>query len=195
MAPLGVTLPRKSARNAHSSDVVRETARVARRPRFTWTRKAAWMSAGLVLSMSACSNPKPILYPNAHYQSVGQSTAEQDIAACQQMAESAGANQGSGKVTEVTRDTALGAGVGAATGAVGGAVYGEPARGAAVGAAAGTAGASRQACTGLQDLIPITRTSLDAACRSAGMKWSVGSESHSDARVCRPPQRLHRVTG
>jgi hypothetical protein len=37
--------------------------------------------------LCACSGPKPVLYPNAHLQSVGNETAEQDIEACKEAAE------------------------------------------------------------------------------------------------------------
>ena len=47
--------------------------------------------------LSACSGAHPVLYPNTHFQSVGKERAEQDIEACKQLAESAGAEEGSGK--------------------------------------------------------------------------------------------------
>src|SRR5262249_55992870 len=84
-----------------------------------WTLCAA-------MTVSACSNPKPVLYSNAHLQSVGKEVAEQDIEACRQMAEEAGAQQGSGKTGQVAKSTAIGGGVGAASGAVGGAISGSP---------------------------------------------------------------------
>ncbi len=43
------------------------------------------------LLLAACSTAQPILYPNAHMQSVGKETAAQDIEACRKLAESAGA--------------------------------------------------------------------------------------------------------
>ena len=48
--------------------------------------------AGLMLS--ACSSARPVLYPNAQLESVGKDAAEQDIEACRQLAESAGAENG-----------------------------------------------------------------------------------------------------
>lgn len=97
--------------------------------------------AGLAaLSLGACAGPKPILYPNAHLQQVGKEAAEQDIAACRELAEAAGATPGSGRGGDVAGSTAVGGGIGAAGGAVGGAVVGRPGTGAAVGAAAGATG-------------------------------------------------------
>jgi hypothetical protein len=90
-----------------------------------------------VLLLAACSGPRPVLYPNSHWQSVGKETAEQDIEVCKQAAESAGAEAGGGKVGRVATNTAVGAGVGAASGAVGGAISGAAGRGSMIGAASG----------------------------------------------------------
>ena len=89
------------------------------------------------LLLTACSTAHPILYPNAHLQSVGKDIAEQDIEACRQLAETAGAEEGSGKAGRVATGTAVGAGVGAASGAVGGAISGAAGRGSMIGAASG----------------------------------------------------------
>jgi hypothetical protein len=62
---------------------------------------------------------------------------EQDIETCKQMAESAGAEEDSGKAGRVARSTAVGAGVGAASGAVGGAISGAAGQGSLIGAATG----------------------------------------------------------
>jgi len=91
----------------------------------------------LFLLTSACSSAKPILYPNTHLQSVGKEVAEQDIETCRHLAESAGAEEGSGKGGRVAGSTAAGAGIGAAAGAVGGAISGGAGTGALIGAASG----------------------------------------------------------
>jgi hypothetical protein len=70
-------------------------------------------------------------------QSVGKEIAAQDIEACRQLAETAGAEEGSGKAGRVATGTAVGAGVGAASGAVGGAITGAVGRGSMIGAASG----------------------------------------------------------
>ena len=49
----------------------------------------------ILLMLSACSGARPVLYPNAHMQAMGKEAAEQDIEACKQSAESAGAEQSS----------------------------------------------------------------------------------------------------
>ena len=89
------------------------------------------------LLLAGCSTAQPVLYPNAHMQSVGKEVAAQDIEACRQLAEGAGAEEGSGKAGRVATGTAVGAGVGAASGAVGGAIAGSVSRGSMIGAASG----------------------------------------------------------
>ena len=89
------------------------------------------------LLLAACSTAHPVLYPNAHLQSVGKDIAERDIEACRRLAETAGAEEGSGKAGRVATSTAVGTGVGAASGAVGGAIFGAVGRGSMIGAASG----------------------------------------------------------
>jgi hypothetical protein len=91
----------------------------------------------VVLMLGGCSSSKPVLYPNAHLTSAGKEAAENDIQDCQKMAETAGANEGTGKASKVASSTAVGAGVGAASGAVGGAISGAAGAGSVIGAASG----------------------------------------------------------
>jgi Glycine-zipper domain len=99
-------------------------------------RQTIWTLCASLL-VSACSSPQPVLYSNSHLQSVGKDTAEQDIEACRQMAEAAGAEESSGKGGQVAKSTAIGGGVGAASGAVGGAISGAAGQGSLIGAASG----------------------------------------------------------
>jgi hypothetical protein len=90
-----------------------------------------------------CSAQRPVLYPNEHYNSVGETVAQHDIDECMTEAEayvkSGGPN--TAKAKEVAKQTGYGAVSGAAIGAVGGAISGGAGTGAAVGAATGaTAG-------------------------------------------------------
>lgn len=91
----------------------------------------------LVISLVGCAGPKPVLYPNAHYKRVGSDAADQDVAACREMAEQAGAEQGEGRAADTAKNAAVSGGIGAAAGAVGGAVVGAAGSGSAVGAASG----------------------------------------------------------
>jgi hypothetical protein len=102
------------------------------------------------MALAGCaSGPKPILYPNDRLQAVGQAQAEQDIAECRELAESAGASAGSGKAERAAGSTVAGGAIGGASGAVGGAILGSAGTGAAVGAATGaTAGLVRSIFSG-----------------------------------------------
>lgn len=94
----------------------------------------------LMLVLAGCSGARPVLYPNAHMQSVGKEAAEQDIEACKELAKSAGAEEssGGGKMGRVATGTAVGAGAGAASGAIGAVISGASAGlGSMVGAASG----------------------------------------------------------
>ena len=82
-----------------------------------------------------CAGPKPILYPNTHFKSVGQEQAEKDIAECKAFAEQYASTSEGGK--NMVKSTAMGAGMGAASGAVGGAISGSASQGSLIGAAAG----------------------------------------------------------
>jgi len=84
--------------------------------------------------LTGCASPKPVLYPNAHLESVGQVQADQDIAECQEIAEQYTSSSNTGK--NIAKNTAIGAGAGAAGGAVAGAISGSAA-GAAAGATIG----------------------------------------------------------
>lgn len=94
----------------------------------------------LTLGLAGCAAVQPVLYPNDHLKAVGQAKADQDIAACDAQARTAGASPAAGQAGRSAGNTAAGGAVGAATGAVGGAVVGSAGRGAAVGAAAGATG-------------------------------------------------------
>jgi outer membrane lipoprotein SlyB len=94
----------------------------------------------LMCALGACaSTQRPVLYPNAHLQSVGGATAERDIDQCLQLADGSGLPKSNNKVVE---HGAQGAAVGAAAGSVGTLVSsGNVGIGAVAGAAGGaTAG-------------------------------------------------------
>ena len=97
----------------------------------------------MLCCVSACAAQRPVLYPNAQYNKVGEASAQRDVDACMQRAQQFVASGGVSEqaARDVGTQTAVGAGTGAAIGAVGGAVGGNAGEGAAVGAATGaTAG-------------------------------------------------------
>lgn len=90
----------------------------------------------LVMALAGCSSAKrPVLYPNAHLNNVGQQQADADINACMRAAEASGANDNRGG--DVAKSTAKAGAVGASTGAVVGAISSGTSvgRGAAIGGA------------------------------------------------------------
>ena len=68
---------------------------------------------------------------------MGEEAADQDIEACRELAEAAGAEEGSGKAGQVAKSTAIGGGAGAASGAIGGLISGGAGLGSLIGAASG----------------------------------------------------------
>jgi len=101
-----------------------------------------WIVAAAVV-VGGCAAPRPVLYPNEHYNQVGDATAQRDIDDCIEKANAYVSSGGASaqKAKHVATNTAVGGGTGAAIGAVGGAVTGNAGEGAAVGAATGaTAG-------------------------------------------------------
>ena len=92
---------------------------------------------GCMVLLVACSQKRPVLYPNYHLQEVGDETAQTEIDECIRLAKEYGASSNSSG--KVAKSTAGGGAVGAAGGAASGAVFGSVGRGAAAGAAGGAA--------------------------------------------------------
>lgn len=97
--------------------------------------------------LTGCAAGTPVLYPNAKFNQVGESTANRDVDDCVALAEKAGAGSFSGSAasSSAARGGMQGAAMGAAGAAVGsllsgGNVVESAARGAAIAGAAGAAG-------------------------------------------------------
>jgi hypothetical protein len=90
---------------------------------------------------TGCGAKKPVLYPNAQYEKVGQQQAQADIENCMQMAKTHGVKDTSeGRiVTDTAKSAAVGAAAGAAVAAVWGGDVGRSAGAWAAGSAAATA--------------------------------------------------------
>ncbi len=93
----------------------------------------------MAVASAGCAAKRPVLYPNARFEQVGQAAAEADIEDCMARAKGAGMEASQGR--KAAERAAGGAAAGGATGAVVGAISGSAGRGAAAGAAGGaTAG-------------------------------------------------------
>lgn len=123
----------------------------------------------LAIAMAAaagCADKRPVLYPNAHLNRVGNEAAQRDIEACIQFAKDGGAD--SDKGAEIAKSTAGGAAVGGAVGAATGAVLGNLGRGAAAGAAGGAAGGLVRGALTSGDPDPVFRNFVDRCLREKG---------------------------
>ena len=95
-----------------------------------------WMAIALTLVVASCSTPEPILRSNAKVLLQGREASKLEVAACQEKAEAAGLQPGTGSrsgnmAAGAGLGIVAGAAVGASTGLIGGPT------GAAIGAAAG----------------------------------------------------------
>ena len=121
---------------------------------------------GAVASSLACAAQRPVLYPNARLQAVGDAAAQQDIDDCLQKAAAGGYTSNAGG--KVVGSTAEGAVAGAAVGAAMGAFVGGAGTGAAMGAAGGgTGGLIRGLCRS-RNLNPVQRRFVDQCLTDTG---------------------------
>jgi len=129
-------------------------------------RRSMLFAALLVTPLLAGCSKKPVLYPNATYQHMGKEVADQDIQACQEYAEEAGASANA--AGRVAGNTAGGAVTGAAVGGAAGAVRGRAGTGAAAGAAAGAAGGLVRGLFRWRDPDPVERHFVELCLRERG---------------------------
>jgi len=121
---------------------------------------------GVMASSLACAAKRPVLYPNAQVEAVGNAAAQQDIDDCLQKAAAAGYTSTS--AGKVAGSTAVGAATGAAVGAAVGAVAGRAGTGAAMGAAGGGTGGLIQGLFGSRDLDPVQQRWVDQCLKEKG---------------------------
>jgi hypothetical protein len=102
----------------------------------SWVNRTRVLIVGLVFLMAACSSPQPILRSNAKVLLQGREASKLDVDVCQQKAEAAGLQPGTGSRSgNMAAGAALGVVAGAAVGASSGLIGGPT--GVAIGAAAG----------------------------------------------------------
>jgi hypothetical protein len=120
----------------------------------------------LVLFLIACSQKRPVLYPNSYLKHVGKEVAEADIDDCIQLAKDYGVGSSAGG--RVAKQSAKGAAIGAAGGAAVGAVTGNVGRGAAIGAAGGAAAAGTREALRSADPGPVFKRFVEKCLRDKG---------------------------
>jgi hypothetical protein len=117
-------------------------------------------------AVAGCAAKRPVLYPNAHLNTVGNDVAQRDIDDCINFARNAGAD--SDKSADIAKNTVGGAAIGAAVGAATGAVFGNVGRGAAAGAAAGGAGGLTRSAINSNEPDPVFRNFVERCLREKG---------------------------
>ena len=94
-----------------------------------------------LLLAAACAHPRPVLYPDEHFHTVGEPASRTDVDQC---LEAAKIYLKANPAKRVARHISWGAGVGAVMGAVTGLIFGDFGRAAASGAAIGAVGGAAQ---------------------------------------------------
>lgn len=122
----------------------------------------------MALGVVACAAKRPVLYPNAHHQRVGEEQAREEIDECIAFAKDHGrsAKAAARAGARSTEDAA----VGAATGAAVGAVLGSAGRGAAAGAAGGGARGLVRGLFAWREPDPIERGFVQECLRERGYR-------------------------
>lgn len=90
----------------------------------------------LLISLTACAGPQPILRPNKQLHLYGKEMAQQEIQSCQKQVDRIGLQPGTNQSANAATGAVLGLTLGGAVGASAGVVGGLP--GVAIGAAAGS---------------------------------------------------------
>lgn len=124
------------------------------------------VGAAFSLALVGCAAKRPVLYPNAHFESVGDEAAKADVDACIQAAEDHVGD--SGNVEKTAGDTAVGAATGSAAGAAAGAIGGDAGLGAAAGAVGGAVHGLLGGIFGSENPDPATRRYVERCLRGKG---------------------------
>jgi outer membrane lipoprotein SlyB len=123
----------------------------------------AFVSVFVLLGCAA--HQRPVLYPNAKFNSIGNEQAQRDIDQCMQMAEAYVKKHQDSKVAE---GAVKGGAIGAATGAAIGAVTGDFGRGLAAGAAGGAAGGATHGIFKAAEPSPVYKQFVNRCLREKG---------------------------
>jgi uncharacterized protein YcfJ len=122
----------------------------------------------LPLALLACSGTKrPVLYPNALYQEVGEAAAREDVNHCIEVARAHDLSDDR-TAGDAARGATRGSLIGAAVGAAVGWVLGNPGRGAAAGAAGGGTRGAVKGATHSGDADNVYRRFVETCLREIG---------------------------
>lgn len=122
-------------------------------------------SIAVALFLTGCGSQRPVLYPNAYLNKVGEEKAQRDIADCERLAEEyVRSNEGA----QVAKSTALGGAGGAVVGGAVGAVTGDIGRSAGIGAAAGAAGGLVRGASKASQPDPVYKSFVNKCLRDKG---------------------------
>ncbi len=132
------------------------------------TIKTTLTSLSLAIFLLACASspPKPILYPNAHFNQVGRQLANHDIASCMSMAHSSGVNEK--RNGEIVKNAAGGAAIGGSAAGAWGLVYGDALNRAAAGALAGAAAGTARGAIKSSETSPVFKNFVQKCLRDRG---------------------------
>ncbi len=115
-----------------------------------------------------CASQRPVLYPDNHFNMVGEAASRQDIDECMKSASAHGIKTQSAK--NVASRSAIGTASGAAVGSATGAVAGSAGRGASRGAAGGLAGGFMWGLFSAKKVDPLEKNFVNECLRSKGYK-------------------------
>jgi hypothetical protein len=129
--------------------------------------KLAWLlAATLLLGACASSAKRPVFYPNAHIQTVGQAQAQRDTNACMALASEYGV--ATTKDGEIAKRSGKGAVLGGVGAGAWGLVRGDAAERAAAGAAAGAATGAAKGAFESTELSPTFKRFVNRCLRERG---------------------------
>ncbi|MBW2281889.1 MAG: hypothetical protein JRG76_17575 [Deltaproteobacteria bacterium] len=98
-------------------------------------RRSLSLLTALALALAGCASKRPVLYPNAMYEQLGEASAEEIVNSCLERARAADLSDS--RTTGAAKSGTFGGAVGAVIGGAIGWILGSPGKGAAVGAVHG----------------------------------------------------------
>lgn len=124
----------------------------------------------MIILFTGCAYKDPVLYPNAKYNKIGKSSANQIVSKCEDKAKDAGLKKDK-SLEKAARRGGAGVVAGAATGAASTAIYGgNVGRGTAAGAVGGSIWGFFSTLFSSEDPNPVYKRYVDTCVRDNGLK-------------------------